>query len=383
MDILILGAGMMGRAVAFDLATFSKFDKITIFDKDKKTLESAKNFLKDKKINYEILDVGDEEKVKENFRKYDVAVSAVPYYFNYFLTKTAINTNTHFIDLGGNNTVVEKQLSLSDLAEKNNVTVIADCGLAPGLVSIITRDIVDFMDEVDFVKIRVGGLPLKPVPPFNYQIVFSPNGLINEYMEDALILDNKKIVAKKSMTKLEEVIFPYPFSKMEAFLTSGGCSTLPYTFRYIIRYLDYKTIRYPGHCEKIKPMLDLGFGSEEPIKINNVEITPRKLLIKLLREKIPCKGKDVVLLKIMSQGIKNNEKINIDYQMIDYFDEKNNITSMMRTTAYPVAIIADMINSGTIKKRGVHTCENIVSPKPFFQELKKRNILIKKKMCKK
>ena len=380
MDILVIGAGMMGRAVAFDLATFSKFEKITISDRDKETLESAKKFLADKKINHELIDDKDEEKVKDNFKKYDVVVSAIPYHFNYFLTKTAIDTNTHFIDLGGNNTIVEKQIELSDLAEKNNVTVIPDCGLAPGLVSIITRDVVDYMDKVDFVKLRVGGLPLKPVPPFNYQIVFSPNGLINEYLEDALILDNKKIVAKDSMTELEGISFPYPFSKMEAFLTSGGCSTLPYTFRYIIKYLDYKTIRYPSHCEMIKPMLDLGFGSEEPITINDKKIVPRKVLIKLLTEKIPSKGKDVVLLKVISEGIKDSKKVNLEYMLIDYFDEENNITSMMRTTAYPVAIIADMIHTGVIKKRGVYTCENIVPPKPFFKELEKRNIKIKKEI---
>ena len=380
MNILVIGAGMMGRAVAFDLAIFSKFDTITICDIDKKTLESAETFLKDYEINYETLNVSDEQKVKDTFEKYDVVVSAIPYHFNYFLTKTAIETNTHFIDLGGNNDVVEKQLKLSDKAEKNKVTIIPDCGLAPGLVSIITKDIVDTLDEVDFVKLRVGGLPLKPVPPFNYQIVFSPNGLINEYLEDALVLDNKKIVSKESMTEIEEISFPYPFNKMEAFLTSGGCSTLPYTFRYIIKYLDYKTIRYPGHCETIKPMLDLGLGSEEPKTVMGKKVIPRKLLIKLLNEKIPSKGQDVVLLKTMSQGIKDGKKIKLEYMLIDYYDQEKNITSMMRTTAYPVAIIAEMIRSKEISKRGVYTSENIVPPKSFFKELEKRNIKIKKKI---
>jgi lysine 6-dehydrogenase len=266
------------------------------------------------------------------------------------------------------------------LAEKNNVTVIPDCGLAPGLVSIITRDIVDYMDKVDFVKIRVGGVPLKPVPPFNYQIVFSLNGLINEYIEDAIVLDNKKVISKESMTEIEEISFPYPFSKMEAFLTSGGCSTLPYTFRYMIRYLDYKTIRYPGHCKMVKPILDIGLASEKPVRINGKEIKPREILIKLLSEKIPSEGKDVVLLKTMSKGIKNGKKISVEYTMIDYFDEKNNITSMMRTTAYPVSIIAQMINKNIIKKRGVCTCENIIPPDYFLKQLEFRDIFVNRKV---
>ncbi len=370
----------MGRAVAYDLSVFSSFENITIVDKDKKNLELAKVLLKDKNINYEILDVNNKEKIEKFFKNFDIAISVVPYTYNYFLTKTAIETNTDFIDLGGNNDIVEKQLKLSEKAEKNNVTVIPDCGLAPGLVSIITKDCVDFLEDVDYVKIRVGGIPLKPVPPFNYQLVFSPNGLINEYVEDALILENKKIVAKESLTELEEISFPYPFGRMEAFLTSGGCSTLPYTFRYIIKYLDYKTIRYPGHCQMIKPLLDIGLGSEKEINVNDKRIVPRKLLIKLLEENIPSKGKDVILLKILSRGKKSGNKIKLTYQLIDYYDEEKNITAMMRTTAYPVSIIAQMIEKNVITKNGVFTSENIIPTEYFFKELELRDIIINKKV---
>lgn len=380
MKILILGSGMMGRAIAFDLANFSKFYTITIADKNRNILDSAKKFLGKKQIRYEILNLSNKAKTKKVFKKYDIVISAVPYFYNYFLSKTAVYTNTHFLDLGGNNKIVEKQLKLSKLAEKNGVIIIPDCGLAPGLVSVITRDIVNYLDEVDYVKIRVGGLPQKPVPPFNYQIVFSLNGLINEYIEDALVLDNGKIISKKSMTEVEEIFFPSLFSDMEAFLTSGGISTLPYTFRYIIKYLDYKTVRYPGHCKKFKPLLEIGLGSEKSIKIDNKKIIPRNILIKLLKEKIPDKGKDVVLLKVLSKGKKNNKKLNLEYEMIDYFDKNNNITSMMRTTGYPVSVIAQMINKKEITKSGVNTCENIVPPELFFKRLKKRNIKIKKKI---
>jgi len=378
--ILILGAGMMGRALAFDLFNFSKFDTITISDRDKKMLNEAKKFLKNKSIRYEILDASNKVRIEKFFGEYDIIISAIPYFFNYFLTKTAIKNKTHFLDLGGNNKVVEKQIKLSSLAEKNEVIVIPDCGLAPGLVSIITRDIVEYLDEVEYVKIRVGGLPLKPIPPFNYQIVFSLNGLINEYVEDAIVLDNKKIISKKSMTDIEEISFKPPFSKMEAFVTSGGVSTLPYTFRYIIKYIDYKTIRYPGHCKTFRPFFELDLGSEKPVKINNKDVIPRNLLVKLLEEKIPKKGKDVVLLKVISKGRKDKKEIELEYEMIDYIDEKNNITAMMRTTTYPVSIIAQMINNKEITKTGVNTCENIVPTDIFFKELEKRNIKIIKKI---
>jgi lysine 6-dehydrogenase len=378
MKIIILGAGLMGRAIVFDLINFGNFEKITIIDNNKSNLNLTKKIFKNKKINYNLLDISNRSKVRKKFEENDVVISAIPYNYNFLLTKIAIDANTHFIDLGGNNTIVQKQKALDHKVKEAKIKVIPDCGLAPGIVSIITRDIVNYYDSVDYVKLRVGGLPIDPIPPFNYQFVFSPNGLINEYIQNAIILNNKKIIYKKSMTELEKITFPKPFGEMEAFITSGGCSTLPYTFRYIIKYIDYKTIRYPGHCEKFKLLLDAGLGSDKTININGSKIKPRNILIKILKKLIPDTGEDVVLLKVFSKGVKNNKKTKSEYTMIDYFDKKNNITAMMRTTGYPVSIIAQMIEQNKIDKYGVFTSEEIINPKHFFKELKKRGIIIKK-----
>ena len=380
MKIIVLGAGMIGRVIAYDLSLYSNFEEIIIADKDRETLESAERFLKNQEVSFDILNADNKDDVKSKFENYDVAVSAIPYNYNYILTEAAIETNTHFLDLGGNNTVVEKQRKLFKKAKENKVLVIPDCGLAPGLTSVIVRDVVEFFDYVEYVKIRVGGLPQKPTPPFNYQIVFSPNGLINEYVEDALVLDHGKIVQKESMTELEEIIFPKPFGKLEAFMTSGGCSTLPYSYKDKIGYLDYKTIRYPGHCEKIKTFLDLGLGSEKEILIGNQKIIPRNILINLLLNNIPKTGKDVVLTKVFSKGLKDNKNVELDYTMIDYYEDKNEITAMMRTTGYPVSIIAQMIENGSISEYGVFGGEEIVPTNLFFDELKKRNIVIYKEI---
>ena len=382
MNILVIGAGMMGRAIAYDLSNNSNSKKITIADKDKNRLKSAEKFLDNKNICFDLLDVQNKDDVKIKFQKNDIVISAIPYHFNYILTKIAIDTKTHFLDLGGNNTTVKKQRSLFKKAEENKVLVIPDCGLAPGLTSIIVKDAVEVFDYVEYVKIRVGGLPQKPVPPFNYQILFSPNGLINEYVEDAIVLDNGKIVNKKSMTELEEINFPKPFGKLEAFMTSGGCSTLPFTFKDKISYLDYKTIRYPGHCKKMKTFLDLGLGSEKEIFVGSKKIVPRNILIDLLLKYVPTTGKDVTLIKVLSKGIKENEKFNLEYTTIDYYDENNNITSMMRTTGYPVSIIAQMIEEGSISRNGVFGVEEVVPTNLFFDELKKRNIVIDRKIRK-
>ena len=378
MKIIILGAGMIGRAIAYDLSKYSNFDNITISDRDNQTLYSVKEFLNNLKINLIKIDLENIKIVKKYFKNFDIVVSAVPYKYNYFLAKIAIDTKTHFIDLGGNNDIVKKELGLSKKAKNNGVIIIPDCGLAPGLTSIITKDIVEQMDFVDYIKLRVGGLPQNPNPPLNYQIVFSPYGLINEYVEDAIILDHGKILKKKSMTEIETINFPKPFGELEAFLTSGGCSTLPYTFRRKIGYLDYKTIRYKGHCEKFKIFLDLGFASEEKIKIGKQLFVPRDIFSTILMRNLPFNQKDVVLLKVFAEGKKSGKKLKLEYFLIDYFDEKNKITSMMRLTGYPVSITAQMIQQGIIRKHGVFCSEKIIPCDLFFDELKKRDISIKK-----
>ena len=380
MKIIVLGSGMMGLALAYDLSKFSNFEDITLADRDKKKLDSTKVFLKNGNINYKILNVDNSSELKKQFKKYDIAISAIPYKYNYELAKVTIETNTHFLDLGGNNNIVNKERALFKKAKKSGVTIIPDCGLAPGLSSVISRDIVEYMDNVDFVKIRVGGLPINPIPPLNYQIVFSPYGLINEYVEDSIILENGKIVKKKSMTEIEKIKFPQPFGVMEAFLTSGGASTLPYTYKDKVGYIDYKTVRYPGHCKIFKHLFDLGLANEKKINIGKKELIPREEFVSFLLKILPKNGKDVVLLKVFSKGKKNDEDVNINYTMIDYYDEKNKITSMMRTTSYPTSIIAQLIENGKIKNHGVFGCEEIVPCEPFFRELKKRKIDINKEI---
>ena len=165
------------------------------------------------------------------------------------------------------------------------------------------------------------------------------------------------------MTEIEEIKFPEPFGIIEAFLTSGGCSTLPYTYNKKIGYLDYKTIRYPGHCKHFKPLL---------------KIKPRENLVNYLKNNLPKNEKDVVLLKVESKGKIEDLDKKIEYLMVDYYDTKNNITSMMRTTAYPTSILAIMIEKNIINKKGVFCPEEIVPCKPFFKQLEKRNIKIKK-----
>lgn len=378
MHALILGAGLMGRAIGLDLQKNTSVKTITFIDECIDCLATAETFFTDKThIHFQQCDVTDEAKTNPFFDEADIIISAVPYTYNVSLTKQAISHGCHFVDLGGNNTIVTHQKSLFHLAEKEEVTVIPDSGLAPGLVSILTKELVEEYHHLDTVKLRVGGLPRYPKSPWNYQIVFSANGLINEYTEDALVLDHGVIKTVPSLTQCEAIEFPEPFGALEAFATSGGCSTLPYTYKDTIDYLDYKTIRYPGHLAMIKPLFDIGLASTKPRSIHDSYVTPRDVLISLLQDKLPSEGEDVVLLKVIGEITKNGEKKIVTFEMIDFFDKSTNLSAMMRTTGFPVSITADLIASEKIKSRGVFTPEEIVPSRLFIDELEKRNINIK------
>jgi lysine 6-dehydrogenase len=205
--------------------------------------------------------------------------------------------------------------------------------------------------------------------------VFSAEGLINEYLEPAEIIRDGKLQKVDSMADLEELAFPAPFGKLEAFNTSGGISTLTRMFAGKVRSLDYKTIRYPGHCEKFKMLLDLGFAGTEPVIAGSSVLTTREFFENLLRKKLSFGGPDLVLTRITVKGMLGGNMRTLAYEMIDYYDKESNMSSMMRTTSFPTSIIAQMIVNGTITARGVLPPEACVPLEPLIAEMKKRNIV--------
>jgi lysine 6-dehydrogenase len=304
----------------------------------------------------------------------DGVLSAVPYDYNLRLTEWAIENNCHFVDLGGNFRIVEEQFKLSQKAKNAGVGIIPNCGLAPGMASVVASHAIGRLDKVDTLEIRVGGLPLEPKMPLNYRLIFSVHGLTNEYIEPSIILKDGKIKIVPSMTEIESLDFPEPFGRLEAFYTSGGTSTLPMTYKGEISTLNYKTIRYPGHCEKFKMMIDLGFVKEEPMEIQGYSVTRREAFERLLEETLTFDGEDVTLMRISAEGTKDGVTKRIDYQAIEYEDKKNDLTAMMRTTAFPAIITLEMLVDGRIKDKGVLCQELSIPPDLFLEELEKRNI---------
>jgi lysine 6-dehydrogenase len=394
MKILVIGAGMMGSAAAYDLSTSPGVTAVVLADIDVgRAAASAKRF--GAKVTPLALDTADRRKVVEAMRGVDGVIGATSYTHNVALTEAAIEAGKHFCDLGGNMDVVYTQVGMNAAAEKAGVLIVPNCGLAPGMACVIAAGAAERFSRLDSLTIRVGGLPLKPEPPLDYQLVFAPEGLINEYIEPAEAIKSGRDAVVPGMQELESLAFPAPFEKLEAFSTSGGTSTLTRMFKGRVQDLDYKTIRYPGHCEKFRLLLELGFGSSEPFVYGNSTFTAREMFEALLRKRLPANGPDVVLVRVSLTGelkspatpsappapaapsASDGSTKTLAYELVDYYDNATRMTSMMRTTAYPTSAIIQMAVDGTISRRGVAPPEQCVPLAPFMEALRKRKINFK------
>ncbi len=376
MKILVLGAGRMGYGAAYDLVHNSpNVERVTIADVDSKKAEEAAAKIGTSRIDARPVNVGKEHEVEALMAGHDSAISCVNYWFNESLSHSAIKTRTNLCDLGGNNYVVDSQLALNDQAKTAGISIIPDCGLAPGMVSILAMHGAAQFERLDEIHIRVGGLPQNPKPPLDYQLVFSVEGLINEYIEVARVIRDGRITEVPSMTELESLEFD-GFPQLEAFQTSGGTSTLPDTFLGKIRELDYKTIRYAGHCEKFKAMIDLGLCSSDEIVADFVKVKPRKVFGELLQQNLPADGPDYVLVRLEFVGTAAGEARSLRYDIVDKQDDKTGLSAMMRTTAFPASIIAQMMAKGDVLIRGATPQEKAIDPDRFVVELSRRNIVI-------
>lgn len=372
MKYAVLGAGLMGRAAAYDLLRHDNTELVIIADNSRSALASASAFLNDQRLKTQTFEAAKSAQVEKIFASVNSAIAAVHYDYNLNFTRAAIKTKTHLCDMGGNSAIVDKQLSLNSKAKKAGIIVIPDCGLAPGMVSLFVRWGIDKFSWVDSVKIRVGGLPQNPSGALKYERLFSVEGLINEYIEPVRVIRDYKIQTTEPLSEIESLEFPSPYGVLEAFTTSGGTSTLVDTYKNRLKNLDYKTIRYPGHCVAIRSMYELGYFTEKPVATKSGKVIPRHLSRVLFEKNIPVCQNDVTLMRIIFEGSRNKHEITI----IDKATSKPPQTAMMRTTAFPAAIISWMQAHGYIATTGVLPQELCVPVEPFITELRKRGIVI-------
>jgi len=379
MRLLVIGAGMMGSAAAYDMAWSSGVEAVTLADADGKLAkrEAARinKMLGSKKVKAVELDASKYGKAQKLMKGHTGVLSAVPYFFNVGLAEAAIAAKCHFADLGGNNTVVRKTYALAKKAANRGVGLAPDCGLSPGMASILAgelmRRVAPTGEKVEALKLYVGGLPADPKPPFYYQLVFSVNGLINEFVEPAKVLKGGKMVEIEPLTEPEEFRIA-GFAPLTAFHTSGGTSTMPETYQGQVGECFEKTLRYPPHYTMIRSLYDLGAFSSEKRKFGKVELSPREMTARLFVEKFSGDEPDVCIMRVEAHRAGRVSS----FTMVDHYDPATQMTAMMRTTAWPASIVLQMMVDGRSTARGGVYQERDVPGREFLREIERRGVRI-------
>ena len=375
MRMLVLGAGLQGSACAFDLVQQERVSHVTLADIQPERAAGFVKTLAGKKLTLAKLDVQDPAALAALLAGHVAVLNALPYYFNLDVTRAAVAAGLHYADLGGNTEIVFNQKKLDADARARNVSVIPDCGLAPGMVNILAAEGIRRVGAADSVKIFVGGLPQHPEPPLNYQIVYSLEGALDYYTTPSWVLREGKPARVDALSELETVGFPPPVGTLEAFHTGGGISTMPWAYEGRVRTMEYKTLRYPGHMAIMRPIRELGLLDLTPMKVRGKEIVPRDAFIAAVSPKLnKPTGRDLVALRV---DVRSSNGKRASWELLDYYDEARGISAMMRTTGYSLSITGLMQADGRVTVRGVQTPDEAVPFDEYVAELRRRGVEIR------
>lgn len=343
-EIIVLGAGMIGSAMAVDL---SENHKVTLADLNLNSLEKIKS--KTGLINTIQLDVTHTENLKNVVQSFDLVVCAVPGFLGFNVLKSLIEAGKNVVDISF---FPENALELSHLAVENNVTVIVDCGVAPGLGNILLGYHNERMKITDF-ECLVGGLPKIKKWPFYYKAPFSPIDVIEEYTRPARYVENGHIVIKEALSDCELIEFE-KIGTLEAFNTDG-LRSLIFTMPHI-KNMKEKTLRYPGHVDTVKALKAVGFFDKKPIDLKGQLISQIEFTSKILFHEWKLEeGEDeFTIMKIKLKGFDNDgNQQTIVYELYDEYDPKTQTSSMARTTGYTATAASNWLLEGNFNEKGI------------------------------
>lgn len=378
MKMLVLGAGLQGCACAFDLLNDPEVTLVTLADLQPDRMARFLSRRDDPRLRPITLDVTDHAAVLEVMRTHDAVMSAIPYYFNGPMAKLAVEAGCHFADLGGNTEIVMEQKKLETEARDKGLSIMPDCGLAPGMVNILAAEGIRRLDKADAVRIFVGGLPQHPEPPLNYQIVYSLEGALDYYTTPSWILRGGRPTEVDALSELEPVEFPDPVGTLEAFHTAGGISTMPFTWKDKVREMEYKTLRYPGHADLMRAIREMGLLGLKPINVKGQQVVPRDAFIAAVSPQLTKpEGQDLVALRVIASGTREGKPHSTTFDLIDYYDEKHGISAMMRTTGYSLSLTGLTQARRQVIRFGVTTPDEGMPFDRYVSGLKERGVLIR------
>jgi lysine 6-dehydrogenase len=377
MRMVVLGAGLQGCACAYDLLQNPAVTQVTLADLRPEVLPPFLAGDWGGRLRPVRLDVTDGAAVRQTLAGNAAVMSAIPYYYNESMAAAAVDVGCHFSDLGGNTEIVFAQKKLHQQALSRGISVVPDCGLAPGMVNILAAEGIRRLDRAETVKVYVGGLPQNPEPPLNYQIVYSLEGALDYYTTPSWVLRGGKPVQVDALSDLESVEFPRPVGTLEAFHTGGGISTLPFAYEGKVDVMEYKTLRYPGHASVMRPIRELGLLDLQPIEVKGQSVIPRDFFIAAVRPKLyKPQGRDLVALQVQVTGQNGGKAARVGFRLIDRYDPEHGISAMMRTTGYSLSITGQMQADGRVTAKGVLTPDEAIPFRPYVTELAKRGIRI-------
>ncbi len=365
MQIAILGAGMVGRAMAIDLA---QNYTVTSFDINSESLQ----MLAEKKSSAVCVeaDLSNYENYSTLLKNFDFVISAVPGFMGYKTLEAVINAGKNIVDISF---FPEDALQLHTLAKEKKVTAIVDCGVAPGMSNLILG-YYDSKMKIDSFECMVGGLPKRRVKPFEYKAPFSPIDVLEEYTRPARYVENSCIITKPALSDAELIDFE-KVGTLESFNTDGLRSIL-FTMKHIPNMKE-KTLRYPGHIDLMKSIIKAGFLNTKPINFKGTQISPLEFTSALLFEqwKLGSTEEEFTLMTIVIKG----EGKQINYVLYDEYDAATQTSSMSRTTGYTATAALNMIITGLFKQHGVFPPELVGNNTGCFdfimQYLKERNVI--------
>ena len=372
--IIILGAGLVGKPIALDLANDSDFN-VTVADIDRTKLRA----IKQKGLRKIQADLSGSRELRGLVNDFDIVVNAVPGFMGYKCLRNCIEAGKDVVDIAF---YPEDVFGLSDLAKVNDVRVISDMGVAPGMSNLLVGAADENLDRITNVDIYVGGLPKLRKLPWEYKAVFSPADVIEEYTRPARLVEHGEIVTKAALTEIELLEFDKP-GTLEAF-NSDGLRSLMFTIK--ADNMREKTLRYPGYAEKIKLLESNGFFSNKKIDVDGQKVSPLSLTSKLLFEqwKLQENEADFTVMRIIVEGTSSGKSMHYTYDLYDEFHPKTGIHSMARTTGYAATMAVRLLAEGLYNETGITVPEYLGKDKKIvrfmLRGLKKRGVVYQTKV---
>lgn len=373
MHIIVLGgAGAMGRVTVRTLTEYADIDRITIADYAEERAREVASALQSSKIEVRQIDVNDVERLSTLIRGADVVLSAVEYVYNLPVLRACIQERVHYADLGGLFHMTRTLMALHDESEAAGITAILGMGGTPGITNLLARAAVDKLDRVDSIKVQLGcGDETPSMAPL--VAPYSIRTILDEFTKSPQVFQDGEWYPQQPLTGQEELIFPLPVGRATAIYSlHSECVSFPVSFRDKgIRYVSFKIAFPSDFLTKLKFLVDIGFGSDEPISVRGVKVSPREVLAKLL-EMAPVEQvepQDCDVLRVVASGEANGQAVEITNQVIVLPYPRWGIGAGALDTGTPLAIAGHMLATGEITRRGAFGPEMCVPLAPFFQEL--------------